>query len=173
MNTVLVEYGIAEERSEWRVHVSGVGQCVWVYATERAREAISDGRYPLREARTGELVTARGYLVPMDAIKDCRRVRVPDDVWKQAAFCDGDSPSAKGAKAQRVVAWMIRNGRLVLPAEVTPIEDEELQRYGVDLIATLNVSIQVKCDWKAAPVAEGGSGNLFIQTQECNPRGAY
>ena len=38
-----------------------------------------------------------------------------------------------------------------------------------DLLVTASLRIQVKCDYRGGPRELGGSGNLFLQTHECNP----
>jgi hypothetical protein len=45
------------------------------------------------------------------------------------------------------------------------VDDWEFQVRGVDLVLARRVTIQVKCDYNAG---NAGTGNLYIQTKECN-----
>ena len=168
MNTQLVNYGLAEEQSDIRAHVSVAGKCVYVYPTQCGLRAIETGFYPRRDAKTGEIVTAVGYLVPPAAIRQCRLVGVPDHIMAQAEFSETDTPTDKGAKAVRIVCWLLRSGLFPLWTEPGMVEDADLQINGVDITVHLKTRIQVKCDWRCGD-GDGCTGNLFLQVAECNP----
>ena len=168
MNRLLVDYGIREEQSDIRAHVSVVGRCVYVYPTRFAIEALASGNYRSAPARTGGLVTAMGCLVPPGEIKLCKRIAIPADVLAKAGFDEGDSTSVKGEKALRAVRWLLRAGLFPLWAEPVVIDDLDMQTEGMDIVVQMRARIQVKCDWRAGE-GKGCTGNLYIQTQECNP----
>ena len=172
MNRLLVEYGIRQEQSDIRAHVSVLGRCVYVYPTCYGLEAVQSGGYRSAPARTGDVVTAMGYLVPPDRIKQCRRVAIPEHIMAKAAFEEGESTSSKGEKALRIVSWLLRAGRFPLWTEPQVVDELDMQTDGMDIIVSMRARIQVKCDWRCGD-GEGCTGNLYIQTQECNPYSQY
>ena len=168
MNTQLVPYGIYEEKTDIRAHVSVAGKCVYVYPTKKGIEAIENGTYRKAPAYTGDIKTAEGYLVPPKDIRMLRVIPIPQEIMDQAAFSESDTTTEKGSKAVRIVRWLLRNGKFPLWTEPGLIEDHDLQVDGTDIIVSLHTRIQVKCDWKAGS-GPGCTGNLFLQVAECNP----
>lgn len=69
----------------------------------------------------------------------------------------------------RIVGQMLSGGHFPLPVTPEIITSTKLQYEGLDIIIGLGARIQVKCDFAGGERALGGTGNLFIQTQECNP----
>ena len=167
-NSVLVDYGIAQEHSDIRAHVSVTAQAVYVYPTKLGLAAIATGKHKQRPAFTGDICTAVGYLVPPAAIRQCRKIVIPPHIFAQADFCERDSATAKGQKAVRVVRWLLRSGLFPLWAEPTIVADVDMQVDGMDILVAMRARIQVKCDWRAGD-GDGCTGNLFLQVQECNP----
>lgn len=167
-NTELVNYGIREEESDIRAHVSVQGKVVYVFPTQEALTIIETRQYKSVAVYTNGIQTARGFLVPPDDIKHCQEVCPPFHVWQAIRFCDHDTTSAKGEKAVNVIRWLLRAGRFPLWLESQIIKDYEMQVKGTDILVRLDTKIQVKCDWKAGD-RPGCTGNLFIQTAECNP----
>lgn len=51
--------------------------------------------------------------------------------------------------------------------------DKELDIRGTDIIVSARRHIQVKYNAPAYLQEEGGTGNLFVQTHECNPLKIY
>ena len=172
MNTALVDYGIREERSDIRAHVCIEAKTVYVYPTRAGIVAIETGKYRAAPAYTGTIKTAMGYLVPPAEINFCRAVPIPSRVLEKASFSPSDDTTAKGEKAVRVVCWLLRAG--LFPLWVTPafVEEAEMQIEGMDILVRMNTRIQVKCDWRGG-VGLRCTGNLFLQTQECNPFGRH
>ena len=77
--------------------------------------------------------------------------------------------NVKGLQALRIVKEMLRRGLIPISMGVTVVSDMEMQIAGTDIIVTAHARIQVKCDYMAGPESLGGSGNLYLQTHECNP----
>ena len=167
-NTVLINYGIQNEKSEMRAHVSVVGRCVYVYKTSSGLAAIKKKDYRKVPAMTGDVVTAMGYIVPPNDIQGIRVVDIPDKIMMLADFNERDTTTEKGDKAVRIIKWMLKSG--VFPLSVSPdvITDRDLQIDGADIIVRLEARIQVKCDYRSGDRA-GCTGNLFLQIAECNP----
>ena len=169
-NTQLVEYGIRQEKSDIRAHVSVATKSVYVYGTSDGVAAINTGMYRKAPAYTGSIVTAEGYLVPPDAISGCKRIPIPSDLM---SFNTTDSTSVKGDKAMRVVMQMLKDRLIPIALDVSDITDEMMQLEGTDIIVQATARVQVKCDWRAGPRELGGTGNLFVQVAECNPLNSH
>ncbi len=170
LNTELVAYGIHEERSDLRAHVGVIARQVYVFPTPRMIELLANrnGRYRERKVKTGNIVTANGKLVPLADVPLLRTVDIPGYIIEQAKFSETDSTSDKGAKAVRVVQWLLRTGGFPLRLNGEEVADFDMQVDGFDIIVRAKLHIQVKCDWRAG-IKVGCTGNLFIQTHECNP----
>lgn len=179
-NTKLVEYGIQNEQSDLRAHVGVLAGKVYVYSTVKGlatlRDGLAKGLYQPRAAYTevghrggAKLQTATGYAVPVGHI---RHVAVEAaDIIKAQGFIETDSTTAKGAKAQNVVEYLLRRGLFPLPVAAEIVQSIDMQRQGLDLVVRGTWRIQVKCDWRAGTGAPGCTGNLYLQTAECNPFG--
>lgn len=165
-NTTLVPYGIGCDMSDWRAHVSFASHHVYAYLTANVR-AMDLSRFPKRPAMTGETVTAMGYLVPTDEIPGLYCVPIPEAIWTHRQPFDNESTSNKGAAAVLVVKDLMNGGHMPFLYRLVEIKDVRRQRDGADL--EVKAGIQVKCDWHAGPRKLGGTGNLFIQVEECNP----
>ena len=176
-NTELFEHGIQTEKSEWRVHVSFSGDpCTHYFKTSNGLEAC---RHPDTRTRTARqpgvnFDTAKGYIVPMCVIKGGWHCLVPRGIAKKYRVSETDTTSFKGNAARDIVAEMIKldlfeNMTTRLGGgNVQYTEDLEMEYAGVDLIVTATSLIQVKCDYRADV-----TGNVFLQTEECNPLGHH
>jgi len=173
-NKQLIKYGIEEwvETVDMMFHVSVVTKRVFSYEPGKALQTILAGDFQQVIVRTGNVITARGYLVPPSAIEGWGTV-IPVRIFHEADFKQYDNTTVKGKKAEQVVREMLRGGQLSLNLSVIIVTDEELQLDGLDLIPKQALNMQGKCDWKAGPRELGGTGNLFIQTDECNPLKLY
>ena len=171
-NDQLVEYGIQSEQSDCRAHVCPKVRRVYVYSTSHGIDAIQSGSFEKRSAYTKNLKTARGFLVPPSAL-NCFEVISSEDIWKRVDFCETDPPEKKGDKAVEVVKHILRNGEFPFRTEGKSISDHQMQVNGVDITVNLDVKIQVKCDFHGGDKKLGGTGNLFLQTHECNPFRIY
>jgi len=169
-NKQLISYGIEQwkETCDLMFHVSVVTKRVYRYEPKNAWEVIRSGNFPQRNVRTGEVITAQGWLVPPYAIQGCVGIVIPIPIFHDAYFHKMDGTSIKGKKAERIVREMILKGYLSLVIGVVEANNKELQLDTVDLIPLIALNPQVKCDWNAGPRELGGTGNLFIQEKECN-----
>lgn len=167
----MIAYGIANEKSDMRVHVSVCTDFAYVFETEAMRKFLgSDGaglcRKPAYQAGVSQ-PTAYGLLVPVwlaDFVTAVSYAGVVDE--KPTAKW---TTSEKGAWAAAVVAGLARLGRLPLfIRDASEHWDREVQISGTDVIVSEKFRIQTKCDWKASP-----TGNLYIQTHETNPLGMH
>ncbi len=171
-NDQLVEYGIQSEQSDYRVHVCPKVRRVYIYSTSHGIDAIQSGSFAERSAYTKNVKTARGFLVPPSAL-NCFQVIPSEDIWKRVDFCETDPPAEKGDKAVEVVKHILRNGEFPFRTEGKSISDHQMQVNGVDITVNVDVKIQVKCDFHGGDKKLGGTGNLFLQTHECNPFRIY
>lgn len=171
-NTTLVPYGIREELGTIRAHVSVVSECVYIFPASVAIALIDSGKYDQAPAKTGNIVTARGYLIPPRDIPGIRTIPLPPDLMETLDFRHEDSTSQKGNKAVRAVCYLLKIGCFPLCITGEEIEDPDLQISGTDILINLKTRIQVKCDWRAGP-GPNGTGNLYLQTEECNPFGYH
>lgn len=172
-NTTLVGYGIQNEQSDIRAHVSVSTRRVYVFDTSTGRELAESGQYPEGTAYTGRIITGVGALVPPRDIEGLKAIPIPDDIWVKYEISKFDNTGIKGNKAVMIVSDMLKCGLISIGLRVDQITDETLQIEGLDIIVTAKVRIQVKCDYRAGPREWGGTGNLFLQVAECNPLGAY
>jgi len=177
MTPKLFEYGIQLERSDIRVHVSPATQRLYVFQTAAAQKLLEERGAEFKN-RDGyqqdvEYATARGKLVPCAQMPTLRIVTLTADHWWEK-FNPEHKPSTKGFMAARLVERALYEGWIPLPY-VLAVESKDLrvQRSGIDILLWGHHRIQVKCDWYAGPVAHGGTGNLFLQEAEVNPRRRY
>jgi hypothetical protein len=172
-NTRLVPYGIQTERSDLRAHVCILARALYVYPTRCGVACLSDPRWREVPAKTGALVTAMGRLVPPTAINECMRVDIPDSLIVHANIQETQSTTEKGTRAMHLVAAMIRDALFPFPLDPTIITDTNMQFEGLDIVVATRVRIQVKLDFRGGERELGGTGNLFLQTAECNPTRSY
>jgi len=120
-----------------------------------------------------------GYLVPPLGIPGCVALSFRATVWDYLRFSDTDTLYEKGRKATDLVLQMIKRGLFPLPALGEEITDQDLQVDGEDIVIKANafryenLVVQVKCDYKGGERDLGGTGNLYLQTAECNPFGIH
>ena len=172
-NTHLREYGIFQDQSNIRAHVSIITKSIYVFKTEEVKK-ILPGNYRLVGAKQPgvEITTAEGWLVPVEDIPDVRRIEWNDyDWWND--FSDNDLTSEKGRKAALVVMNLLKIGRFPLWVSIIEPKKKDIQMSGVDVLIVKDIKIQVKCDWKCGPKSLCGSGNFFIQKSEINPNKLY
>lgn len=177
-NTTLVDHGIQNENSHLRAHACPKAQKVYVFPTQKALDAIATGQYEQRSARQpgASVVTALGYLVPPFDIEQCVGIALRPDTWNSIVWTDR-STYWKGRQATVLVMGMIKRGLFPIPAIGTEINETDLQIEGTDIIIRAgairqqDIIIQVKCDLPGGEPP--GSGNLYLQTAECNPFGIH
>jgi len=174
-NSQLVEYGIIQEESDYRAHVCPTSGKIYIFPTARMLDLVLKKQYESRPVYTGSILTARGYLVPVTDIDDFTKTYTPSTgLWNMFGLDEKQSTSVKGQKAVDMVCALIRRGILQLPYVAEETDNFDLQVKGVDIYLNLKIHIQVKCDFNGGKSKNGrGTGNLFIQTHECNPHGQY
>jgi len=170
----LCKYGIEEEQSDIRAHVSLPGRCITVFRTADMVKLIKENKFrEVGATQPGvEYDTAKGRLVPLKAIKPKGVLTSEVFPWGEYHHEEMDT-GAKGDMAVECVIRAIRANKfpLWLNPEIEGNKDLDIQ--GTDVIVSAKRRIQVKYDHLAYPKAKGGSGNLFIQTHESNPRKIY
>ena len=163
MQTELVHHGIQDECSHLRVHVCFVVGRIYVFPTWAGRACLNHGL--IADAYQSGITTGRGRKVPVGAIAECRCVDIPPHILGKHYVLNDMGESEKGQAAEAIVAEMFaENG-----CPLTAVSDVKLQRAGVDFVTRNGTRIQVKCDYKGGHKCFGGTGNLYLQTMECNP----
>lgn len=166
MNQKLIEYGIFQEKSDYRVHVCPGAKSVYMFPTQSGVLAIQEGHgkeMSVRKAEYRNIETARGYIVHISKIQNLKRVVIPDDLQRLALPMNANS-GEKGLACVEITKQMIQRNLLPIQMEIHDIDDEAMQISGLDIVITTKVKIQVKCDYPLA-----ATGNVFLQTMECNP----
>jgi len=170
----LHKYGIDDEQSDIRAHVSLPGRRITVYRTADMVALIAHNSYRQRTATQPGVdgVTALGWLVPIGDIQpqyvmqsDC----FPWDKWNHEEM----DCAQKGDMAVVCVRAAILANKFPLWVCGHVNGDKELDIQGTDIIVSARRRIQVKYDAPAYPRRDGGTGNLYIQTHECNPLKMY
>ena len=172
-NTKLIKYGIKEEQSDLRIHVCPYVKMIYVYPTINGIEAINTGKFKEVSVYTKGIITAKGFIIPPGKIKNSKEYEIKDKFWDKHKFYQEDTTHEKGKKAQSLVAELLQRGELSLPFDPRIIENVKLQYQGIDIIVIANIRIQIKCDFKGGAKEKDGTGNLFVQTMECNPWGFH
>ena len=160
---MLVNYGIQNEDSDLRAHVSVCNATVYVFPTENGRKAIAENNIQGKPAYTGTTVTAFGYPVPFRKIANIQAVKIPQWIFENENFLHSDTTSQKGNKAVNIVKTMILKGLIQIALTPTEITEKTMQIKGTDIHVTANCKIQDKCDWRA-----GETGNVYLQVAERN-----
>lgn len=168
----LVEYGIAKEKSDIRVHVGFESEWVAIFETENARKAIKEYDPYVAPTYVAGTKTAEGWLVKPEQIEGCKKFRAPD-VAKRFGFDKaGKSTSKKGQCAVEVVRHIVESGKF--PYDVVAFEETpqlEYQYKGIDGIMTTKsgkkLYVEIKADGRAC------QPNLYIQRSEKNVNKQY
>ena len=172
-NTILVQYGIQNEGSHYRVHVGYKAQHVYVFPTESGRRCLERGSCTHQVVRTQGIETAKGYPVPISHIDGLSEIMIPPDIYRRYQIESFMATGTKGTLATGIVAEMMRRGLIPLPVAVDYADAKALQFSGTDIIVGSTLHIQVKLDFAGGSARYGGTGNLFLQTEECNPFRQY
>lgn len=170
----LHKYGIDDEQSDIRAHVSLPGKYVTVYRTADMVSLIANNSYRQRTATQPgvDFVTARGWLVPLCDIQPQYALKSEAFPWHRWDH-DKMNCAQKGDMAVTCVKAAIIANKFPLWVCGYVNGDKELDIKGTDIIVSAKRHIQVKYDAPAYPKEEGGTGNLYIQTHECNPLKMY
>lgn len=172
-NTTLIGYGIQTEDSDYRAHVAYGVQRVYVFPTKSGLAAIRTHSYTELPVKTRDIVTAKGYAVPISHIDGLSEVLIPLDLHQQVRIEKFMPTGEQGKLAAIIVAGMMKRSLIPLPVLVNFADDHALQVRGTDIIVNSHLHIQVKLDFRGGDRRYGGTGNLFIQVAECNPFRQY
>jgi hypothetical protein len=74
-----------------------------------------------------------------------------------------------GRNRYRACYEMLRAELIPIPIAINIDNDESMQIQGTDILINSYLRLQVKCDYDAGDRKYGGTGNIFLQTEECNP----
>jgi len=170
---VLHDYGIHNENSDVRAHVSVVNRKIYVFRTCDGIAAVKRLNPPVKDAFqlgvNGK--TATGWTVPWDAIEGIRRVRMEHwNNWK--LFSRELTTDVKGRLAVECVVAAMNDGCFPFWVIAAESSDSRIQIKGTDIVVQHGCKIQVKCDYVAGE-KPAGSGNLFLQKSERNPLGRH
>lgn len=169
----LFEYGILNEASDIRAHVGVVCRRVFVFETQAALQAIERHKeeMKLRTVHQHDVVgpTAKGYAVKLEWIEGL--VTISPKSWPGwIDFRPDATPSVLGQQAVGLVCWILQRGPFPLFVDCQEDQRHSVQIKGSDIVLYAHKRIQVKCDYRAGPEKLGGTGNLFLQTAERNPK---
>lgn len=171
LDTKLKHYGIHTENSDMRVHVCVNARQVWCYPTSQG--VLTMYNFRTASAYQDGVKTGVGHLVPMSAIPHIRLLKTEPtwfEVFPEEQHWHGETQ--KGSLAVDLVCKIIANFNFpYLPMGWKTVDDVKLQVEGQDIILGPS-RIQVKCDWRGGSKPKG-TGNLFLQIEECNPWGKY
>ena len=170
----LFSYGIQNCQSDYVAHVGFCVGSVYVFPTANGKAAVESGLYQGRPASQPGVdgTTAWGYKVPWEEIEECREFIISPDILAAVDCKPYESTTVKGKKAERVVNEMLARGLLSLNLSASTVTDEFTQIQGIDAVVP-SATMQVKCDYNCGTRERGGTGNLYLQTHERNPRGLH
>lgn len=161
----LIEHGITTETAEWRCHVCFKVGVAYFFRVEDACKVLDKGIE--KTVMLNGTVTGRGKLVRPEDIPGIQPVNIPRCILRRHWCNEDDGESLKGRMALNVCIDLLYTSWKV--KEVTEITDKGLQIKGQDLFFD-SKTMEVKCDWPGGPRELGGTGYLFLQTAERNPR---
>jgi hypothetical protein len=166
----LIEHGILQDESDYRIHVGFVVGAVYVFPTANGKTAVHSGKYRIVNAfQPGcPSPTSQGVVVPWQELAECKEVLIPPGMIQAANCRRSDHTSTKGYWATVIVSLMQTCG--MIPIEMSPVivNDKALQIRGVDL-QMKPISIQIKCDFCCGSRDRRGTGNIYLETHERNP----
>lgn len=167
----LFDYGIHNEASNIRAHVGVLSRTLFVFPTSEGVKVMKN--FPMVQAyQPGvKYPTAKGYIVPPMAIANMRYI--PFRESRCDGFYEHLTTSEKGDRAVEIVNDCLKCGRFPLWLEGDFVTEKEIQITGTDIIVKGTWKIEVKCDFKASLKKNNPhvqcTGNLYLQTAECNP----
>ncbi|MHC4104490.1 MAG: hypothetical protein ACYSR9_06085 [Planctomycetota bacterium] len=179
-NNKLVEHGIQNEESDYRIHVCYLAQHVYIFPTQAGQNAVRIAEQNNTQTKTAtqagvNFVTGKGYAIPVSYIDNLKSVLISYDIFAKYPISKFDTTSVKGHKAMLIVVEMLKRSLIPLPLSIRVIEDKDLQIKGGDITIHSRLILQVKCDYKGGDKKHNHrvTGNLFLQIAECNPKGLY
>lgn len=167
----LIDYGIMQEKSDYRVHVCFGEGFAYLFKTKDGKEACETakgkGYKPLPAYQPGVRgATAEGFVIRPVNIHGCQRIEIPPDIKFSTLVYPRASTTEKGDAAVRCAQLMFRRGLLPIELDMAFIEEKDIQILGCDLVVQGKPRIEVKCDYNGG---QNGTGNLYLQISERNP----
>ena len=167
----LFSYGIHNEASNIRAHVSPLAKKLYVFPTICAVRVMKnfEMKPAFQDGVCGK--TAEGYCVPPSAIENIRSLSISDD--RLEGFVEALTTTEKGNKAVEIVTAFLKAGRFPLWMEGEFVTEKSIQITGTDIAVGGRWKIEVKCDFRASE--EHGTphprctGKLYLQVAERNP----
>ncbi len=165
--TMLHNYGIQNEISDLRVHVSVCNATAYTFLPSAAMDAIK--AHPNLKLKPAYQVginyaTAEGYAMPVKFIDGIKSIKIPEHIFMDANFLQSDNTTVKGNKAVFCVKEMLKRNLIPFAFNIEEVTDRTMQIQGTDILVSARYKIQIKCDWRI-----GETGNIYLQTAECNP----
>ena len=168
-NKELINYGITEEESDFRIHVCPKSNSLYLISTKELKELIKVKNYKIVSVYTNNIETAKGYLIPIkdiNVLPNTLEIQLVQS-WKnmKEQISEGNLDNTeKGFIAELAARWsLISFFKIPFGLMNDATKDEQLK--GIDF-KIANETFQVKCDYNGG---KKGTGNLFIQIKECNP----
>ena len=174
-NQALMDYGIQNEVSDFRTHVTGA-MYTYIFPTANAKSLTARAEHVgLKKVSvfTRGIETAQGYPVPISWIEGLQEILIPQQIWDRFRIHDKMDTSKKGMLATSIVVELLKNDMVPLPVRLNHADSKAFQVSGTDILINASLRLQVKCDLPGGQKRYGGTGNLFIQTAECNPWKRY
>lgn len=102
-NKRLVNYGIQNEKSDYRVHVGYKTQYIFVFPTEKGRQSIEKmSKDNIQSVSLDDkIITAKGYKVPISWIDEIQKILIPYDIYKKYFIWGKAVTSIKGLLAAK------------------------------------------------------------------------
>lgn len=166
MTAGLVPYGIADDVATFRIHVCPIAGCIYLFRTAAVRDLIAASSFPQKTAQIDGVITAEGWLVPVDLIPGLVEIEIPAEILSRVRAAKDASTDERGEVAERTVQYALQKGLIPLPMTGHRVTDRALQIAGIDLVASTTVSVQVKYDHKGGAKSRGGTGNVYVQSKE-------
>ena len=151
----LFEHSILEEQSDFRIHVGFQCGLYIVFETERAKQEIrkNDLRFTAAVEPGADFTTAEGWLCPIRRLgAKLIEFKPEKDVFRMTL-------AERGDYAERLVLRDFK-GAVVVKDRVNQLKGRDI-RIG-------DHAVQVKCDLRAGPREDGGTGNVFLEHRSMN-----
>jgi hypothetical protein len=174
----LVEHGIMNENSDYRVHIGVVAETAFVLETATVQRVIRENRYQIVQAMQDGVdgITSEGWLVPLCAFWPINEIDV-SDLSEMSVFSKPIPLDERGAAAEDVFRKLCeKRGK-----SAQRVTNLATQISGGDFIVAGKI-VQVKCDWAAGEWNVGRvlhgrfqscTGNFYFEKAERNPLRRY
>jgi len=177
----MIQYGILEEKSDYRIHVCPLDKKIYIFKTSIVRDMVKDAiqtkKYRFVPARCEGELSGWGYIIPPTDILGIRFAEIKPTELTTKTTKTTRATSEDGDRAVALTIEAIKNDELPYITCITEpivVTEKKKQIDGVDIIVTDVfegiLDLQVKWD---GPGGICGTGNLYIQTHEVNLKNAH